>query len=329
MLRGIKINHIIFVFILTLALVIFPRRVAAVLTGDINNDGRVDIVDVGMLIDVYGILPVANQNADLNHDSRIDIVDVGIMIDNYGSGVAPTPTPTPGGGSGAIWTADADSNGNEAWHRIQCAPGGAAIVDDPQGRYGKVYQAHLNTGDTYSGDGTARCEYYGTVISGNELRYSEGDDYYLGWRTLVSNGIHTDSGNSGNFIQLKGDSSCSGPAIGLTMENGNLTLRSEQYGTFWIGPAMTSFTGTWHDIVLHVHFSTNTSTGFVEAWLDGVRQSFIDGSQKHFMGTMCSGDSEIYLKMGYYRGPHPEEPPGTHWFETPRLGNSYESVVPR
>jgi hypothetical protein len=54
------------------------------LTGDVNEDNRVDIVDIGLLIDVYGILPVANSKADLNNDNVINIVDVGIIIDNYG-----------------------------------------------------------------------------------------------------------------------------------------------------------------------------------------------------------------------------------------------------
>jgi hypothetical protein len=52
--------------------------------GDINGDNRVDIVDVGLLVDAYGILPIANPQADLNTDGRVDIVDVGLIIDNYG-----------------------------------------------------------------------------------------------------------------------------------------------------------------------------------------------------------------------------------------------------
>lgn len=53
--------------------------------GDLNNDNRVDIVDIGIIIDVYGLAPSANPKADLNNDGRINIVDVGIIIDNYGS----------------------------------------------------------------------------------------------------------------------------------------------------------------------------------------------------------------------------------------------------
>ena len=42
-------------------------------------------------------------------------------------------------------------------------------------------------------------------------------------------------------MQLKGDSSCGGPAVGLTIKYGRLTLRSERYltatdGVAWRGP---------------------------------------------------------------------------------------------
>jgi hypothetical protein len=60
-----------------------PTGSTAPSTGDINGDGIVNIVDIGILIDVYGIVPVADQKTDLNHDGIINIVDIGIIIDNY------------------------------------------------------------------------------------------------------------------------------------------------------------------------------------------------------------------------------------------------------
>ncbi len=53
-------------------------------TGDINGDGKVDIVDIGIAVDNYGKNPIPNPKADLNKDGRVDIVDIGIIIDNYG-----------------------------------------------------------------------------------------------------------------------------------------------------------------------------------------------------------------------------------------------------
>lgn len=52
--------------------------------GDINGDGVVNVVDLGILIDNYGKSPLPNPKADLNGDGAVTVVDLGILIDNYG-----------------------------------------------------------------------------------------------------------------------------------------------------------------------------------------------------------------------------------------------------
>jgi parallel beta-helix repeat protein len=54
-------------------------------TGDVNRDGRVDIVDIGIIIDNYGRIPIQNRNADVNSDSVVNIIDIGLTIDFYGT----------------------------------------------------------------------------------------------------------------------------------------------------------------------------------------------------------------------------------------------------
>jgi hypothetical protein len=61
-----------------------PTPTPGAKTGDINSDGRVDIVDIGIIIDNYGKSPIPNPKADVNKDGRVDIVDIGIVIDSYG-----------------------------------------------------------------------------------------------------------------------------------------------------------------------------------------------------------------------------------------------------
>ncbi len=53
-------------------------------TGDVNGDGKVDIIDIGVIIDNYGKSPIPNPKADINHDGVVNIIDIGICIDNYG-----------------------------------------------------------------------------------------------------------------------------------------------------------------------------------------------------------------------------------------------------
>lgn len=51
--------------------------------GDVDHDGDVDIVDIGLLVDNYRANPF-DPRCDFNNDGIVDIVDVGLAVDNYG-----------------------------------------------------------------------------------------------------------------------------------------------------------------------------------------------------------------------------------------------------
>ncbi len=51
--------------------------------GDVNGDRYVNIIDIGIIIDNYRILPIRDLRTDLNHDGVVNIVDIGIVINNY------------------------------------------------------------------------------------------------------------------------------------------------------------------------------------------------------------------------------------------------------
>jgi len=53
--------------------------------GDVDGNGCVNVVDLGILIDNYGQNPPNDSRADLSGDNKVNIIDVGIIIDNYGS----------------------------------------------------------------------------------------------------------------------------------------------------------------------------------------------------------------------------------------------------
>ncbi len=52
--------------------------------GDVNRDGHVTIVDVGILVDNYNKTPITDARADIDGNGAVNIVDVGLLIDNYG-----------------------------------------------------------------------------------------------------------------------------------------------------------------------------------------------------------------------------------------------------
>ena len=56
--------------------------------GDANNDGKVDVGDLGILAANYGTARGATwENGDFNSDGSVDVGDLGILAANYGRGV--------------------------------------------------------------------------------------------------------------------------------------------------------------------------------------------------------------------------------------------------
>jgi hypothetical protein len=57
------------------------------LAGDVKEDNKVDINDLGVLASAYGSTPVSgnwNEEADLNCDGKVNIADLGLLSNNYG-----------------------------------------------------------------------------------------------------------------------------------------------------------------------------------------------------------------------------------------------------
>ena len=75
--------------------------------------------------------------------------------------------------------------------------------------------------------------------------------------------------------------------------------------------------GHWHDVKMQVNWSTGSpclrwcaarlssgqsiKTGWIRLWLNGVRQTFFDGSDTYFLSTLVPGTTTCYYKEGYYR----------------------------
>lgn len=50
---------------------------------DVNSDGTVNIIDIGIVVDNYGSSTPTVARADVNGDDIINIIDIGIIVDNY------------------------------------------------------------------------------------------------------------------------------------------------------------------------------------------------------------------------------------------------------
>jgi len=62
------------------------------LPGDINNDNKVDVTDLSILLSNWGL---SNPDVDLNDDGVINIFDLSILLSNYGRTITPPPPPPP------------------------------------------------------------------------------------------------------------------------------------------------------------------------------------------------------------------------------------------
>ncbi len=51
--------------------------------GDVNNDGKVNLIDIGVLIDLYDSTNPTNPRADINGDGIVNVIDIGFIIDGY------------------------------------------------------------------------------------------------------------------------------------------------------------------------------------------------------------------------------------------------------
>jgi hypothetical protein len=216
-----------------------------------------------------------------------------------------------------------------------------SIVDDPLGSNGKVYRAHLTADDVDNGDN--RAEWSEAFLGDGETERSLwGEDapgtteLWIGWRSLFGSDVLIDRGhdNDGNYMQMKGDSDCGGPAVGMTVKYGRLTIRSEQYltatdGVAWNGPLMsTLLDDQWHDVLMHVNFAKD-QTGYVEIWLDGVSQRMTNGRYRINFPTVCPDDEQVYPKFGVYGMDEGIGSGPSHWVESPRIATTAPSAVPR
>ncbi|MEJ2888093.1 polysaccharide lyase [Actinomycetospora aeridis] len=126
----------------------------------------------------------------------------------------------------------------------------------------------------------------------------EGDERWYQWSMKFPENFENPSG--GWFIVLQWHSSSGSPPLAINVDNdgririGGDGLKSEPKR--WLGSVRR---GEWVDYTLHVKFSRDRGTGFVEGWENG--QQTVPRYNRASMK-----DDENYLKQGVYRDEGPE-----------------------
>lgn len=183
----------------------------------------------------------------------------------------------------------------------------ARIVADPS--YGRAAHFEVRTGDVPPFGGGERSEVAGDESSGG----SEGQ---VGWYRFATKFDETFPSNHASLgwgltNQWHGDADRGTPPISWSVgeQNDQWTLiidRQSSPGDYLGKVALFSTplnVGSWHDVKMQIGWSTSDTIGFVQLWLNGVRQTFSDGSQTYHVRTLVPGGGAptVYYKEGYYR----------------------------
>ena len=59
-------------------------------------------------------------------------------------------------------------------------------------------------------------------------------------------------------------------------------------------------------MTMQIHWSTSDDKGWIRLWLNGIRQTFLNGADTYFVRTLVPGATAVYYKEGKYQ---PIQPP--------------------
>ncbi len=243
-------------------------------------------------------------------------------------GVAMAGAFAPSARATVLWQSD-PSLGTSVFEGLEKAPGNISVVSDPQGKYGQVYRYDTWDDSSYAKE---RCESRGNVLpDGSNFRVSVTGQYYIGWREMW-NPMPT-QGDWVALFQMHGYGPAGqGAPLVLRCVNGdgNLYMQNGVNGAdvnFWKTPFQT---GVWHSFVLHIQLSTDPTKGWVEIWYDGVRQTFIDGTN-HYVCSLVDQKpgSYVMFKWGVYRSSTVNgKGPASTFMTDAKIGTTYADVDP-
>jgi len=190
-----------------------------------------------------------------------------------------------------IWDGDA-SKGTGIFKLIgsNCSsPGSVTAVNDPT--YGRVWRYNKPAG-------LERCESHGIKVNGNNYVFQNGSTYYLGWRFKLSNTVNNNANMQWKVFPAPGPANLNWP-LALKMIDDRVVLLNrkdvDEVFQIWSAPFQAD---TWYHFVFAVKLSNVRDGGYVEVWLNGVKQTFSNGLDR----WVCRlyDDDHVCPKWGVY-----------------------------
>jgi Ricin-type beta-trefoil lectin domain-like len=217
-----------------------------------------------------------------------------------------------------LWNGDA-AGGTGVFEGLETPNGTISVASDST--LGKVFKIELNSDN--ADRSKERCEVRGC----NGFRMAENGTYYLGWKSKFSP-LPNDPTQWEHVFQIHGYG-ITGALAPLTLDtpgDGTITMTYQDPNganhVIWSAPLVI---GSYQNFVLHLHPTTDASTGWVEFWLNGAPQKFSNGSTRYSAALWNGG--YILTKWGIYRQGGVDGT-GDHYLWRPRFGTSYNDVDP-
>lgn len=153
--------------------------------------------------------------------------------------------------------------------------------------------------------GTERAEVSG---QGQATGGTSGQTRWYEFRTKFDATFPAVTQGFGTTNQWHGTGSTGSPPFGFYLEQAagkwSLTIQKQSAPGTYISVYViwdVSLGTAWHHIIMRVVFSSSDTTGSIQLWYNGVRQTFKDSTQTHFVRTLIPGDPSVYYKEGLYR----------------------------
>ncbi len=212
-----------------------------------------------------------------------------------------------------IWSGD-PAQGTSVFGILNC-PDPGSITPATDEVKGNVWQYTKLAGDN-------RCESHGIKVDGQKYAFQNNSTYYFGWSSKLTNTV-----NNNATFQWKsyGQGMQQNYPVVLKMIDGHLSMlqRQPDEGGKIVWTSSDSINpGDWNSIVLGIYTSDDLTGGWVELYLNGVQQTFTDGSTRFACRTW---DLPGYddPKWGVYGAADDDV---TNYIAGLKVGETYEDV---
>ncbi len=265
------------------------------------------------------ILAAALQG-DINGDGKVDIVDLSILLSNFGKTASPSPTSTPPPTPGPTATAYPIPAGSTLLRKNDFEDGKENSWDNTMVFETSPDRWTVDTGVPLAAQGTwrARAEVRAgdpQIASGYRSQLSSGikpnnHQYLSCFRFLIPGSSDLPGQYGSNAWKLIWEQHTvnigGSPPLALFVDGtkGQPVTLSHAAGdgsrSDWskAGVAL----DTWHHFCAKYYQSTSSGTGWLELWLDGQWQTLNSGQQRKAFATAGASVDGLYVLGGIYRG---------------------------